>query len=249
MSAPYRTALITGASSGLGRGLALWFARAGVKVYAAARRVDQLEALRAEAGENLVPFALDVADADVAHDKVQALDAQSGGLELVIANAGVGGGSTGRHLDWRAEHHMVQVNVVGAMATLCAVLPGMVERQQGHLVGVSSLAAFVPLPGSATYSASKAFLAMWLDGLRFDVEKVGLAVTSLHPGFVKSEMTAKNKRPMPFLMETQEAVELMAAAIVRKERSFLFPWQMRSVVQSVAALPKSVQRLAIKKLL
>ncbi len=249
MTAPYQNALITGASSGLGLGLATWFAKKGVKVYAAARRLDRLEALAKELGPNVVPVQLDVAKADAAHERITALDQESGGFDLVIANAGVGGSSSGKHIVWESERHMAEVNVLGALATLCAVLPGMNERKKGHLVGVSSLAGLLPLKASATYCASKAFLAMWLDSIRLDVEPVGLDVTCLHPGFVKSEMTAKNKRRMPMIMETEPAVELMGQAIVRREKRYAFPWQLASVVHSVAQLPKGLQHAAIKRLL
>lgn len=249
MKATYQTALITGASSGLGLGLATWFAKKGVKVYAAARRLDRLEALAKELGPNIVPVQLDVSQANAAHERIQALDKESGGLDLVIANAGVGESGSGKRIQWANELRMAEVNVMGALATLCAVLPGMNERKQGHLVGVSSLAGMLPLKSSATYCASKAFLAMWLDSIRVDVEPVGLDVTCLYPGFVKSEMTAKNKHPMPFLMETADAVELMGTAIVRRERNYAFPWQLASVVKTVAAMPRGLKRAAVKRLL
>lgn len=249
MTLPYSKALITGASSGLGRGLCTWFAKQGVTVYAAARRKDQLDALAQGFDGKIVPVVLDVADADRAHDDVKALDAKVGGFDLVIANAGVGNASNGRRIVWANEHQLIKVNVAGAVATLSAVLPAMVERKSGQVVGVSSLAGLVPVPGSAGYNASKAFFTMWLDCIRMDVERVGVTVTCIQPGFVKSEMTAKNKHPMPFLMETEPAVELMGKAIARKEKVFAFPWSMASVVQSIASMPKALQRAAIKRVL
>lgn len=245
----YKNALVTGASSGLGRGLAAWFAGKGVRVFAAARREAQLDELRREVGDLLVPLRLDVADADATHARVRQLDVECGGLDLVIANAGVGGEAWGEKIDWSRVKQLVDVNVAGALATLVAPMPGMIERGRGHLVGVSSLAAFIPLPRSATYSASKAFLSMWLAGVRYDVEHLGVAVTCLQPGFVKSEMTAKHRHKMPFLLETADAVDRMAQAIVRKEKTFSFPWQMASLAQAAAGLPGPVQRQAIKRLL
>jgi short-subunit dehydrogenase len=187
-TAPWKTALLTGASSGLGRGLALWLARHEVKVYAAARRLEQLEALAKEAGPNIVPLKLDVSDADGTFAAVQKLDAECGGLELVIANAGVGEDTRPKKLKWDSVSRMMQVNVSGATATLCGALPGMIERGRGHVVGISSLAGLVPLPASSVYCATKAYLGMFLESLRLDVERYGLHVTSIHPGFVKSEM-------------------------------------------------------------
>jgi len=240
MALSYRTALITGASSGLGRGLATWFAGRGVTVYAAARRVTALESLRREVGEAIVPVPLDVSKADDTHAAVRALDAECGGLDLVIANAGVATVTPGHVIDWAAVKNVIDVNVSGALATVCGALPGMVARRRGHVVGISSMASFLAAPRLSTYCASKTFLTSWLDGVRLDVLPLGVHVTSLHPGFVKSEMTANN-RPgtLPFLMDTDVAVERMGRAIVRKVKASAFPWQLRVAMAGAKALPAS----------
>jgi short-subunit dehydrogenase len=124
----------------------------------------------------------------------------------------------------------------------------MVERDRGHLVGVSSLAAWRGLPRSAAYSASKAFLATFLEGLRVDLQRTGVKVTSIHPGFVKSEMTEKNKHPMPFLLETAEAVDLMGRAIARQNAEFAFPWQLSSAMRLAKVMPNAVWNATAKKL-
>lgn len=249
MTTPWKTALLTGASSGLGRGLAAWLAKRDVKVYAAARRVDQLDALAKEAGPNIVPLKLDVSDADATFAAVQKLDADCGGLDLVIANAGVGEDTRPKKLSWESVSRMMDVNVSGATATLCGALPAMIERKRGHLVGISSLAGLVPLPASSVYCATKAYLAMFLESLRLDVERYGLDVTSIHPGFVKSEMTAKNKPDsMPFLLETDDAVDRMGRALVRKEKVFAFPWQLSSLIKTASAMPRPMQTAILKRL-
>lgn len=239
----YRTALITGASSGLGRGLALWFARRGVKVYAAARRTEHLEALAQEARAaqaHIEPVALDIAQADTVLARVRELDDACGGLDLIVANAGYGQETSGKRLKWETVKQVIDVNVTGTAATLSAVLPRMVERQRGHVVGVASLAAFRGLPRNAAYSASKAFLHVFMEGLRVDLQGTGVQVSCLYPGFVKSEMTASNKHPMPFLLETEEAVRLMGEAIQRGEAEYAFPWQMAGVMGVVKRLPNGV---------
>lgn len=241
MSHAYKKVLITGASSGLGRGLAVWFAQVpGVTVYAAARRTQALESLRREVGEAIVPLTLDVSNGDATHARVQQLDGESGGLDLVIANAGLAPYTFGQAIDWSVVKNVIDVNVTGAVATLCGVLPGMVARGRGHLVGVSSLASFIAAPRLSTYCASKSFLTAWLESIRLDVASSGLHVTALQPGFVKSEITAKN-RPgtLPFLLETQDAVERMAKAIVRRDETFAFPWQMRGMLAASKALPRA----------
>lgn len=239
----YRTALVTGASSGLGRGLALWFAKRGVKVYAAARRTPQLASLADEAlraGGEVVAVELDVARTQQTLARIRELDAACGGLDLVVANAGVGEPTPGRKLDWEVVQRTIDVNITGAAATLSAVLPQMVARGRGHLVGVSSLAAYRGLPGNAAYSGSKAFLATFCESLRVDLQGTGVRVTSLHPGFVKSEMTAKNRDPMPFLLETEAGVEHMGQAILRGAGEYGFPWQMRNAVRVLKVLPNGL---------
>ena len=252
MAAEPRSVFITGASSGLGHGLALWFARRGARVFAAARRVDRLQALAADSGRgagSIVPVAVDVGDiVEIRKALLRADDAVEGGLDLVIANAGVGGNTNPRREEtWAMVERMLQVNVVGAAATLSALAPRMVERKRGHLVGMSSIAAWVVAPRSGTYTATKAFLEVYCEGLRLDLRGTGVAVTSIHPGFVKSEMTAQNKAPMPMLLETDDAVERMGRAILRRPARFAFPWAMAMAARTAQLLPEGVRALVIRR--
>jgi short-subunit dehydrogenase len=236
----YRTALVTGASSGLGRGLALWLGKRGVKVYAAARRRTHLEALAQEAraaGAHVEPVELDVSLADATLERIRALDDACGGLDLVVANAGLGGQTNARDFPWEHARKVIDVNVTGAAATLSAVLPRMVERNRGHLVGVSSLASCRGLPQNAAYSASKAFLNTFLESLRVDLQGTQVRVTCIKPGFVKTEMTANIQHTMPFLLEADAAVELMGQAILRADAEYGFPWPMARAVDMAKWVP------------
>ncbi len=227
MSAPprYRTALITGASSGIGRAMALWWARRGTKVYAAARRTALLDEL-AQAGQGAIePVALDVSKEAEAVARIQALDEQVDGLDLVIANAGVGDATPADLASWAHVEAVLRVNVTGAAATLTAVLPRMVQRGRGHVVGVSSVAGYFGAGAFSSYSASKAFLSVFLQSLRVDLRGTGVKVTTVEPGFVKSEMTAKNNGaiPMPFIAETDDAADRFCQAIARGARTVAYP--------------------------
>ncbi len=243
----YQNALVTGASSGIGRGLATWLARRGIRVYAVARRLENLEALKAEAGDKIIPIKLDCSDGDATEARVRELDAQSGGLDLVVANAGIAEESIGKRIAWKPIEQMLKVNVLGATATLCGALPGMVERKRGHLVGISSIAAYGGLPRLGAYSGTKAYLATFLQGLRLDVQKLGITVSCIHPGYVKSEMTTDLKNP-PFLMETADAVEHIGRAILRGAESYTFPWQMGVGMKTLASLPRPLFEAALKKM-
>ena len=244
----YANALVTGASSGLGRGLAALLARHGVRVYAAARRTALLDALKTEAGDSIVPVELDVSDADRTHDRVREIDEECGGLDLVVANAGVGEETYGKRLRWDGVRRIIDVNVTGAAATLAGAIPGMVARGRGHLVGTSSVAAFAALPRMSAYCASKAFLTTFLGSLRLDLKPLGITVTTVHPGFVKTELTAKNRFPMPFLMEADAAVERIWKGIEAGEEVVAFPWQMVAAVKAVAALPRPIAEAAFRRL-
>lgn len=245
---PYRTALVTGASSGLGRGLTLWFARRGVRVWALARRADRLEALRAELPDRIVPVVLDVSDPAATAARVEGIERESDGLDLVIANAGVAEDVPATRLNWPLAQRTLQVNVVGAVATLSAALPGMVARGRGHLVGMSSMAAFRGLPRHAGYCASKAYLATWLESVRVDLQDTPIRVTCIHPGFVKSEITAKHPSAMWWLLETDDAVERMGRAIVRGKAVHRFPLPMSLLMRGARMIPDALYARIVRAL-
>ncbi|MDF1562471.1 MAG: SDR family NAD(P)-dependent oxidoreductase [Deltaproteobacteria bacterium] len=242
----YQNALITGASSGLGAGLAHRFAQKGTRVFALARREDKLAELREASGEKIEPVVLDVSDTDALVAKIRELDAACGGLDLIIANAGVGKTKKASRIDWENwVEPTLRVNVLGAIATLTAVLPRMVEERRGHLVGVSSIAAIRGLPGSGAYSASKAALSTYLETLRVDLKSKGITVTTLEPGFVKTPLTEGGKQPMPFLMELEPALDAMMNAIEKKKGHLAFPWTLASAAGMGRMIPRSLYSLLV----
>jgi short-subunit dehydrogenase len=250
MPTRYENALITGASSGLGRGLALWFAARGSRVFACGRREAELRSLHEEAaraGGRVEAVALDVADTERTVARIREIDSSCGGLDLVVANAGVGLATSARKLKWENVEQTLKVNVLGAAATLCAALPGMVERDRGHLVGISSIAAYRGLPRMAAYCGSKAFLATFLESLRVDLQGTGVKVSSIHPGYVKTEMTAQNKSWMPLLMEADAAVDRMGKAILRQPGEYAFPWPMGVAFKGLRMVPNALYDVASRR--
>jgi short-subunit dehydrogenase len=242
-----KTALITGASSGLGRGLALALAQRGVKVYAAARREHELAELAKDSGGgHIEPLILDVGKADEAHDCVEKIDSNDP-LDLVIANAGIGGNTAGKHLEWPLVKRILEVNLVGAAATISGALPGMVARNSGHIVGISSIAAWRGLPKSAAYSASKAGLSTFLESLRVDLRDTGVAVTTICPGFVRTPMNANPKHPTPFIIETDEAVRIMLSAIDKRDAECAFPLPLVAAARWLPFLPQAVYDFVASK--
>ncbi|MEC7520403.1 MAG: SDR family NAD(P)-dependent oxidoreductase [Myxococcota bacterium] len=231
-----RTALVTGASSGIGAALARALDARGTEVVLAARREGALQEVAAGLSRARVQV-LDVSRPDEAAAIVRRIDEEVGGLDLIVANAGVAGLTWAGELDWETCAPMIDVNVRGAIATLTAVLPRMVERRRGHLVGVSSMAAYRGLPHNAIYSATKACLSTFLEGLRVDLGPTGVRVTDVRPGFVETPMTAGADHGKPFEMPAHEAAARIVRAIDRDAAVAAFPWQTAALVRSLTLLP------------
>lgn len=239
----YRTALITGASSGLGADLARRLASRGVEVGLAARREEALAELADEirsAGGRARCYPLDVTDPELTTRVIQGADDDMAGLDLVVASAGVGHGRWSGKLTWNDCAPVIAVNVVGAVATLTAVLPRMAKRKRGHLVGLSSIAAFRGIPKMAAYCGSKAFLSNFLESLRIDLRKTGVAVTEIRPGFVKTPMLAEFDRLPPFTLELEDAGARILRAIEGRRAVVTFPFPVAVGMRAASMLPTSV---------
>ena len=235
-----RTAFVTGASSGIGMALAKRLAHAGVEVALAARREGLLHELGREIstarGKTRV-YGLDVGDPQATIATLQRADDEMQGIDLVVANAGVGRARSGGELSWEDCADVLSVNVAGAVATLVALIPRMVARRRGHLVGVSSLAQYRGQPSNAAYSASKAFLSTFLESLRIDLRTTGVSVTDVRPGFVRTPMTEGQRIRRPFLMQADAAAEVIVRGIGKKSPVMAFPWQLATLVRASRLLP------------
>jgi len=231
---------ITGASSGLGAEMARQLARAGLRVGLTARRSERLEglaeAIRAEGGTAAVEPA-DAADPDATRSALAAIARRLGPIDLLIANAGVAEPTPGDVFPAGAFDRMVRVNLTGPAYAIEAVLPSMVERRRGQIVGISSLAGYRGLPGSAGYSATKAGLSALLEGLRPELRRLGIAVTTVHPGYVRTEMTAGQGHPMPFLMDAEAAARIILRGIAARRSRVDFPRPMAAFLGLVRLLP------------
>jgi short-subunit dehydrogenase len=238
----YRTAFVTGASSGIGAVLCKRLSELGLEVVLAARREAELHELAREIaadGGKAHVCPLDVADPLAVTETMRRIDDELGGIDLVVANAGVGKTRWSGKLRWEDCAPTIGVNVVGASATLTALIGRMVKRQRGHLVGISSLAAYRGLPRNAAYCASKAFLSTFLESLRVDLGTTGVVVTDIRPGFVKTPMTEGNAK-MPFLMEVDRAAQEIVDAIAARKGVHAFPLALALGVRSVATLPNAI---------
>jgi len=232
---------ITGASSGLGMGLAMRLARDGFSVGLAARRRDLLEEVAGrirDQGGTAAVFPCDVSHRAQLSAAVLNCEKELGSVDLLVANAGVSMNTRVEAFDAEEIEQVIRINLLGAIYATEAVLGGMLRRGRGQIVAVSSIAGFAGLPMSAAYSASKGGMTNFFESLRIDLRGSGVHVTVITPGFVKTPMTDHNEHPMPFLMDLEPAVALMARAIHKRKKSLAFPWPLAAIAWTARLLPR-----------
>ncbi|HEY8226158.1 MAG TPA: SDR family NAD(P)-dependent oxidoreductase [Pyrinomonadaceae bacterium] len=231
--------MVTGASSGIGRALAVAIARRGARVGLIARRASVLDEVVSEIDSNsgmALAIAADVQDAEALRTATHHLAETFGPIDMLIANAGIGTTTHSSKLEPDEVASVLRVNVIGAANSVAAVLPQMISRRQGHLVAIASLAAYRGLAKSGAYCASKAALSALFESLRIDLRGSGVNVTIIYPGFIKTPLTAGRAR-MPYLLELDEAVEKIIRAIERQKKSYSFPWQLATIMRAGLIMP------------
>ena len=230
----HKSVLITGASSGIGAYLARELARRGARVGLVARRADRLHELEQElrqAGGRAASATADVTDGDGLARALDALDAELDGTDMVIANAGYGAPELPHRFKPGMSLEMYDVNLFGMLRMIDWALPRFLEAGRGHIVGVASVASYLGMPGNPSYCGSKAAMRVHLQALRTTLKSRGIAVTTICPGFVKSELTDAVKFQMPFLWDTDRAARYIADALEKRRGEVVFPWQMRWLKQ------------------
>ncbi len=235
-----KVVMITGASSGIGRALAVEIGRHGAKLGLIARRAEIIDEVVREvkaAGGTAVALPADVQDAESISAAANKLRADLGPIDVLIANAGIGPTRDAANFSAAEVSDVINVNVIGASNSVAAVIPEMVERGSGQLVAISSLAAYRGLPRSAAYCASKAAVSAFFESLRLDLEPRGIDVTIIHPGFIKTPLTQGRDAQMPFLMELDDAVRKMVSAIEKRRKRYSFPWQLATIVRAGMLMP------------
>jgi short-subunit dehydrogenase len=208
-----------------------------------ARREDALNEIVNEiraANGTAIAVAADVRDAEVLRQAADKIRAELGPIDVLIANAGVGVTDHANNLDPHKVSEVMNTNVLGAVNSVAAVLPEMVERKSGHLVAIASLAGYRGLAKSAAYCASKAALSSFFESLRIDLRHTGVTVSIIYPGFIKTPLTSGRQAKMPYLMELDDGVKKIVSAIEKGKKSYAFPWQLATIVRSSLLMPSSL---------
>lgn len=234
--APWNVVWITGASSGIGREVAMQLAREGVTVAVSARSRDKLEDMAAHS--NLIkPFPLDVIDETACAATVAEIERTLGTIDLAILNAGILQPMTVKDYSAARAKETMTVNYFGVVNALEPLMRSMVWRGRGHIAVVASVAGYRGVLKGGAYTPSKAALIGMCEALYPHLQRKGVMLTVVNPGFVKTPMTDVNTFPMPFIIAVEDAARKMIAGLKRKKYEIVFPWQTALLMKTLRILP------------
>jgi len=233
---------IMGASTGIGKALAMHYADQDTILGLAARRVDLLEGVASECRKDNAKtyvFKVDVTDQDNCSKAAHEFIGITGGIDVVIANSGMG--SNDDLLSGSSEriNKILSTNILGVSNTIIPFLPTMKNQNSGTIVGISSVASFIPLPNRGGYSSSKVAVRRLFDSWRPTLKEYGIKVVTICPGFIDTPMTERI-RFKPFLKDADNAAIAFAKAIEKGVKTYVYPWQMRWLVRLVKLIPQSI---------
>lgn len=235
-----RVVWVTGASSGIGRALALNLARRGDRVAVSARNEAELRSLADEAkGEagSIHPFPLDITDVETCTETVQKISDELGPIDLAILNAGTHHPIEAEAFEAADLTRLIGINLLGTGNCLDPLLKRMIPERKGHIAIVASVAGYRGLPTSAYYGASKAAQINLAESLKFDLDRFGIKLQLVNPGFVKTPLTDKNEFSMPFLMEVDDAATRMADGFGSAAFEITFPRRFAYFLKVLRMLP------------
>lgn len=231
-------AWVTGASTGIGRAVALRLAADGWRVAATARGHDGLAALVADAPSGRIrSYPGDISDPGAMAALVTRIEAENGPIALALLNAGIYEPVTAATFTAEAAARTMTVNWIGTVNCLAPVMAAMRARKAGQIAVSSSVAGFGGLPNSSIYSASKAALTKLAEGLKFDLDREGVLIQVIHPGFVKTPATDRNDFPMPFLMSVDDAADRIVRGLRATSFEITFPRRFSYGLKLLNMLP------------
>lgn len=235
---------ITGASAGIGRELARELARRGALVAVSARNADALAEL-ADGERGITAVPMDITDLASVREGVERIQREMGPIDIAVLNAGTYTPVTPQEFSSELFRPQLEVNIMGTVACIEAVLPTMMARRSGRIAVVASVTGFAALPMASAYGASKAFLISMCDSLRADLAGggSGVEVTTIAPGFVHTGLTEQNDFKMPFVIDVDQAARTIADGLEKGAAEIAFPRRMSFAMKAIGRfLPGPLRR-------
>lgn len=231
-----KTCWITGGGSGIGKSIALQLANLGAKVIVSGRSADKLANVKSINSE-INTIQLDVTSLDSWQKAYEQIKADNLSPDLVIYNAGAC-----KYIDLpdfppEVFEEIMNVNYMGIINGIHTIIPHMLEKNEGHLVAVTSSVARLPLPRAEAYGASKAAATYLMDSLRIGLTETNLKITTVMPGFVSTPMTDRNDFPMPFIISPDAAATRILKGILKGKKDIFFPSRFTWPLRFIASLP------------
>jgi short-subunit dehydrogenase len=233
---PWRTVWITGASTGIGAEIARQLAAAGVRVAASARNAESLASL-AQSSPGVTAVPLDVTKADDVKVAFERIERDIGPVDLIIAGAGAYKPITASDIQPDDFEAMFKVNYLGVINVLAAALPTFRSRRQGRISWIASVSGYRGLPKAAGYAPTKAALINLAECLKPELERDGVAISVINPGFVRTPMTAVNDFEMPFLMEPKDAAAATITGLAKGRFEVAYPTPFVAILKFARVLP------------
>ena len=246
---------VTGASSGIGRAIAIKFSNNGWKVIAAARRLNLLRQLKTEAikSETIIPLKMDITNKKNTSSQVERIIKKYGSPDIVLLNAGTNNPNSKNIFSIEETEQIFKINFFGTLNCLHALLPFLKKKNKSQVIFMSSVAGYRGLPYAAAYCSSKSAITTFAESIYNQCKNLGIAIRVINPGFVKTPLTDKNKFKMPMIIPVEKAADIMYKKIVfSKKFEINCPWLFCFIMKILRVLPNSVYfsltQLLIKRL-
>jgi short-subunit dehydrogenase len=237
--------LITGASSGLGRGLAIEFANQNINLFITGRnkkRLEETAKLCKNKGANVVSKTLNIQDKKNLETWILECDDLKN-IDLIIANAGISGETSNND-----TYEIFNTNIFGVLNTIEPLIPRMIDRRKGQIILISSMSSFFGMASCPAYSSSKACISAYGEALRGYLKQYNIKVSTVCPGFIKTPLTNKNNFKMPFLMSVEESTKIIKKGILKNKGLIVFPFRIYFILKLLKILPYSLSNFIFSKL-
>ena len=242
--------LITGANSGIGQALAIEYAGPNQELFLVARNKKRLEEIKKkcqEKGAKVNILDIDVREKEKINKFLKKISIKNN-IDLVIANAGISAAKISDIEEQEQIEELIDINIKGVLNIINPVKRIMMEQKNGQIVIMSSLASFKAVTGSESYSASKAYVRVFGEGLRLKLAKFNIKVNVICPGYVKTPLTYLNNFPMPFLMSSKKAAKIIKKGLDKNKSRIAFPWVLYGLILFITSLPVRLSDYIFMKL-